>query len=437
VAQQQVHALAALYLTEPLRDAARALEAHRTVVALGEVSEQRFRQILALHRQLGQVDGVRALLRLVDFCRCSTREEQEELRQQRDDLAQMGRGDLAGLAYQRCVRPALTRGPMAALMRFVAQVVTPALARDVLEEAPGAEDISQRRNLNVASIFREVAGVLGLEEVALYLGGEEASGVQVLLAEPASVLIGEDVFRGLFNKEQRFVLGRALENTRPCFVTLASMEPFAAMTFYEAVFSYGQGGEPAGDQHLRQEIARWHDQLDGLMDQGQRQELASLVQAALGALGHKPSVMDWRRAARASALRVGTLVATDPLVALKRLLREEERLRSPSVRSFDDLAVAMETSADIREVVLFLLSEDYLNARRLLRGEEVALPAEPAPPVPEVPQPLQDSSEFDVMAISPEPAVLEVAQEEVTAQEEAPAPEEPVQSPEVEASAEA
>jgi hypothetical protein len=209
------------------------------------------------------------------------------------------------------------------------------------------------------------------------------------------------------------------------------------MTFYEAVFSYGQGGEPAGDQHLRQEIARWHDQLDGLMDQGQRQELASLVQAALGALGHKPSVMDWRRAARASALRVGTLVATDPLVALKRLLREEERLRSPSVRSFDDLAVAMETSADIREVVLFLLSEDYLNARRLLRGEEVALPAEPAPPVPEVPQPLQDSSEFDVMAISPEPAVLEVAQEEVTAQEEAPAPEEPVQSPEVEASAEA
>lgn len=403
----RVHdALASLYLTEPLYDPQRSLEAHRTVVALGEVSEARFRQVLELHRGLQQEDGVRTLLRLLDFCRNSSRAEQEELRQQREDLAQMARGDLAGAAYHRCVRPALTRGAMAELMRFVTQLVRPALARDVLEETPGAEEISQRRNLNVASIFREVAGVLGLEEVALFLGHEDVSGVQVLMADPAAILIGEDVFRGLFNKEQRFVLGRALENTRPCFVTLASMEPFAAMTFYEALFSYGEDGELGGDEMLRQEIERWRQRLDELMEPAQRQHLRRLVRRALRGLGYKPSVLDWRRAVRASALRVGMLLAGDPMVALKRLLREEERLRSPSVRSFDDLAVAMETSADIREVVLFLLSDDYIKARRLLRGEEVELP-----PEPELPALEQDEDEPALAPVhEPEEAALEEAE---------------------------
>jgi hypothetical protein len=195
------------------------------------------------------------------------------------------------------------------------------------------------------------------------------------------VLIGEEVFRGLFNKEQRFVLGRALEGLRPGFVSASVLEPSAFLPFYEALFSLGGAPSPllsAGDEALSAGVARWEERLRGALSQEDVAQLRGLVRRCLARWPERrPSMLDWQRAVQASALRVGIFLAGDPILVLKRLLREDERLKNPSIRSVEELSGAMEVSRDVREAVLFLLGEDFLRARRVLRGEEVLPDPEP------------------------------------------------------------
>ncbi len=371
----RVHdALYRLYLTPSQHDPESALDALRTLIMLGEVTQERFRQLLALYRETDRHDGAAQILRLLDFCRCTSREEQQQVRDHRDDLSDLRSGDLNADAYHEHILPPLGRGPLASLLTFVYRKARGVLYQSLTDLGVDESDrISGRRNLNVANIFRDVAEILGQSEVELYLRRDEVRGIQMALSNPPSVVIGEDIFRGLFNREQRFVLGRALEMSRSAFITVAALPPFEFMAFYEAVFALAVEPQERAwrvDERLQERIEFWLESLEEVMDEVDKVSLAALVEACQEVFGDKrPTVVDWRYTARASAQRTGLFLCGEPLVALKRLLREEERLRSPSIRSFEDLIVAMETSRDIREVVLYLLSEDFILARRKLKGE--------------------------------------------------------------------
>ncbi len=374
----RVHdALVELHLTEALYDPEAALDALRTLLRLDDITEARLRQLLDLYRATGRLDGAGQLLRLLDFCRCTTRDEQQLVRDYRDDLGELNSGALAGDIYQRFVLPPLARGPLARLMTFIHEEAHTVLEQTLDEVGATPDDrISDRKNLNVSSIFRDVAGTVGMPDVELFLRRDDFAGVRVLMTRPRSVVIGEDVFRGLFNREQRFVLGRALELSRPAFCAVAALAPFDFMTLFEALFimgGFGSDHPQFADERIAEGIKGWVQPLEQILDEDQQMRLMELVDECEQAFVNKrPTALDWKHAAEASAQRVGLFLSGDPLVALKRLLREEERLRSPSIRSIEDLCVAMETSRNIREVVLYLLSEDFILARRSLRGEEVA-----------------------------------------------------------------
>lgn len=401
-----VDALASLHLTEALYNPEAALEALRTLIELGDVSEARLRQILALYRETGRYDGAIQLLRLLDFCRCTTREEQREVRDHRDDLGEVGHGDLAGEAYLAYILPPLARGPLASLLALITERCRGVLLQLLTEVGVDASDlISDRRNLNIANIFRDVAAVLGMEHVELYLRRNEVRGVQVVMAKPPALVIGEDVFRGLFNREQRFVLGRALEMCRRSFLTVAALPPFDFMAFYEALFQMGADPserDSVADERLQQQIDRWRDALNELLLEEDRAAVRELVAECASVFGDKrPTVVDWRHAAVAASLRVGIFLSGDPLVVLKRLLREEERLRSPSIRAFDDMMLAMETSREICEVVHYLISEDFIRARRTLKGEALPEPVRLTRP-PALPEPVLEADEADVEVVADE-----------------------------------
>ena len=382
----RVHdALASLYAHEDLRDLEAALEAHRTVIALGDVTEERLRAVLELYLQTDRHGGARQLLRLLDFCRCTTREEQAQLRDYRGELAELKGGALNADAYWDRVRPPLARTPLSDLMAFVVQRAPGVVYQSLQDRGfDDAEVISHRRNLNVANIFRDVAVIVGLPTVDLCLDAA-AEGVHVVLTRPPSVVIGEDVSRGLFNKEQRFVLGRSLELCRPDYVASAALSALDFMALYEALFFMGGGklgAELLGDEQIVERVEKWAERLEDALEDDAEDELQALVQACTAHFeDRRPSAIDWRRTVRASAQRVGLFLSGDPLVALKRVLREEERLASPSVRSIEELSTAMETSADVREIVLFLLSDDFVHARRMLGGVD-RVPADMGPSEP-------------------------------------------------------
>src|SRR5690606_7888816 len=97
-------------------------------------------------------------------------------------------------------------------------------------------------------VLRYVLATMGLE-VELYVSAGYAEDARVILTRPVSVAVKEEVFRGLFNKEQRFVLGRILERARPEYVLAAAFGAFDLMTLFEALWERGsdERGQPRPD----------------------------------------------------------------------------------------------------------------------------------------------------------------------------------------------
>ncbi|MEL6179956.1 MAG: hypothetical protein AAFS10_13440, partial [Myxococcota bacterium] len=358
-----------------------AMQSLQELLQLTELSEQRLRQLLRFYQLQRHQDGVRLIMRLLDFCRCLSREEAQELRKLADPVPSPQTGELVGQAYKLHVRPQKSLGPLAELMAFVVTELAGVVYQSVVEHGLRPSDcISDAKGMSAASTFRELRSALGLEYVDLYVKKDGYKGIQLVLSRPPSIIIGENIVRGMFNQEQRFVLGRALELTRPEFILTQALSPFEFLTLFEALFERADAEEQGRfDESMQAKIRGWHERLSEVLTPEREVRLTTLVAAIRKTLSERPSAPQWRRLAQESSLRVGLVAAGDLQVAIKRLLREEERLQLPTIRNCADLQQAMDTSRDLRETLRYGLSPNFLGARAML-DQGIAGDPTPAPP---------------------------------------------------------
>ena len=374
-------ALLSILLTEEHFQPREAMTSLQELLQLTELNEERLRQLLAFYTLLRHDDGIRQIMKMLDFCRCLSREESQQLRRTPDPVPTPQTGELTGQAYELYVRPNESHGALAELMAFVVTELTGAVYQSVVEHDVSTGDlISDAKGMSAASTFRDLRSVLGLEHVELYLKKGGFKGIQIVMSRPPAIIIGEDVFKGMFNKEQRFVLGRALELTRPEYILTEAYSPFDFLTLFEALFERGDVEERGRfDEGMQARIRGWHERLNEVLTPEREVRLLTLVAAIHKKLSDRPSAPQWRRIAQASSLRVGLMLAGDLQVAVKRLMREEERIQIPTIRKCSDLQSAMDTSRDLRELMRYALSVDFIAARDML-AQGVAADTPPSEP---------------------------------------------------------
>ena len=347
-------------------DAAQALHHLRAIIAAGDLSELRLRQLLDIFRADDDNEGAVLLLRILDLARCVDRDEQKELRDRLRQTSEPAADDLAGRAWALWVRPPLARTPLADLMAFIPVHAAAVVYQSLIEHGVHTSELVSADPANpLGRVARDVAALLGVA-VDLYVADHYPEEPRLILARPISAAIRQDVFKGLFTKEQRYTLGRVFELARPAYVLTATLGAFDLMTLYEALWERGSHArdQQRSDAGIADRIEAWHDLLDEVLAPEELEHLDDLARRTRDHFAGqpRPTIADWKRAVHTSASRAALFAAGDPLVALKRILREDSAIKTPAIRNMDDFLAALQASKSLRDAIVYLLSDDYHRA---------------------------------------------------------------------------
>jgi len=245
-------------------------------------------------------------------------------------------------------------GPVARVLRALANAV-PALFSATPEDEGLSEDdrVDRDRQRSLPRRFREVGRSLALEGRALYVRPDGGTALEVLPGDPPVVVVGSDMTRGMFRREQRFFLARGLTMTlgaRPLARALHVDEGQAILDALRGA-EEGRAGE-------------WAALLAELLPDETRDELKA-------ELDEHPEVSfaDWTEASERSAVRAALVLAGDLGTAFKALRREAGGDFTRPLRDPRSLADLTERSPLARDLLAWALSDSF---ERLLRGDEPA-----------------------------------------------------------------
>ena len=80
---------------------------------------------------------------------------------------------------------------------------------------PNVEELTQRNNVPVVSVFRELTQSLGLAERRLFVEYQGENPYHIVASDPPAVIISQELMSSLIGHELRFFLGRLLEMDSP------------------------------------------------------------------------------------------------------------------------------------------------------------------------------------------------------------------------------
>jgi len=229
----------------------------------------------------------------------------------------------------------------------------PALFTASLEEEGLSDDnrVDGDRQRSLPRRFREVGRSLELEGRALYVRPDGGTALGVLPGDPPAMVVGSDMTRGMFRKEQRFFLARGLMLTlgpRPLARALHEDEG-------QAIVDALRGGEEG-------RAGEWAALLAELLPEETHEELRALL-----AEDPDANFAAWTQAVERSAVRAALVLAGDLGTAFKALRREAGGDFTRPLRDPRSLADLTERSPLARDLLAWALSEAF---ERLLRGDE-------------------------------------------------------------------
>ncbi|MFH2007321.1 MAG: tetratricopeptide repeat protein [bacterium] len=225
--------------------------------------------------------------------------------------------------------------------------------------------ISPVADMDLARVYGAAARVLGNRHTGLYLGWEnEPNEVRIACHAPPVITVGPDVEQRPLG-ELRFLLGRALELTRPEYIIVSGLDRTEFSSLFAAVLrafhprhSRRRGDD--SDPHSNRAA-----QLKKDLPYRVSRKLVDLLQAKAHVEFNSAL---WRQAVQHSGNRAGLLVSGDLRSAVRILLSEELKLEGEeqtewTVEAFNK---HLDKSEQLRELCAFSVSEEYFQTRQSL-----------------------------------------------------------------------
>jgi hypothetical protein len=225
--------------------------------------------------------------------------------------------------------------------------------------------VSPVADMVLARVYGAAARMLGNRHTGLYLNWEgPGDEVRIACHAPPVIIVGPDVEKRPLG-ELRFLLGRALELTRPEYILVAGLD--------RAEFS-GLFGAVLRAFHPRHSRRRT-DEMDPLNQRAAqlKKDLPYRVSRKLvdlfGAKAHVEfNSAHWRQAVQHSGNRAGLLVSGDLRAACRVIVSEELHPDPGTLERFttEEFLGWMTQSEALREICSYAVSEDCFQARRSL-----------------------------------------------------------------------
>jgi hypothetical protein len=199
------------------------------------------------------------------------------------------------------------------------------------------ERVSPVAATDLARMFSDSSIALGNRKTALYVKADFAE-VRLVAHPPPAIVVGPGFASGKAPNDVRFLLGRALEISRPEYILAAALERDSFTKLFAAIL---RAFHPRHARHARdEEAAKWKRALPYKA----AKKLAELF--AEGADTQFSSAR-WRRAVQHTGNRAGLVVSGDMIAAARVLYAEGDK-------------------EAVRELARFAASDDYMALRTKL-----------------------------------------------------------------------
>jgi tetratricopeptide (TPR) repeat protein len=342
----------------------------RKLVSLKQIRFEYIQHIAELYEQLNEREGaaeVRTLLALACGEHPPVRSTPATPRLEFD------RGALTGDNYEHLIADPYSVGPLARFFERLYKLGLGELGQQV--EFSGLMSVAELTRLSstpASERFNRLCEAMNLGKRRLFIRSDLGQQYQVLASSPPAIAIGEQLVQDRSEDEWRFILARTLELSRPRFLLSSSLGAFSFVTVLRTLLkelSSDQRDVPVSlvDPDEEERVMRFLSELRMSKSIEVQEDLQSLVDQIFLSCGDEgPSAKRYAQAARATSVRMGLLVCNDQRIALDYLLREEHGQGLEMITDFDTFASLVERSPDLQALVSYVISEEYLSARRAL-----------------------------------------------------------------------
>jgi tetratricopeptide (TPR) repeat protein len=349
--------LAGLYM----RDAASAqlaIEEHRHILRLEPTRVDSLHALFRLWEGLKQNDKAFCAAAVLHFLRSANEVEAAFYTEARSRLPQETQERLALADVDTGLMYPASRGPLLEVLRAVGDQL--GKLHPPQFELLGVDRKTDKLKPDhaVFKAVRAVAQVFGVEEFEVYQARRGLIALET--AEPLAVCVGQDVVRRFNAREQKFLIGRAvlgLLNKTAVLTKLSRGE--TADLFGNSVRIFAPQFTALGRNN--EELVRQYRRACS------RKALKALEPAALE-LGpqSKVELEPVVEGLGFSADRAGLLMCGDVSVGLTLALREDPNFANVRVDNAEPLLQALRERADLRQLLSYALSDDFMRLRQRL-----------------------------------------------------------------------
>lgn len=353
--------LARLYAKSP-EMSVHAVDAHRRLLRLDPFRVESYHEIHRIFERRGEHDKAFVVAEVLVFLRAAHQDEELYYQEHKSKVAPHPEGTLSPADHDRMITHAGERGPLRAVMELLAPELSKVFPADMSRyELKGSAD---RHGAKSPMALRGLA-----DELADALGGVPVFDMWVTRAfdldvfveneRPLALVVGANVGRRIQEKDQRFLLGRALEQIKGGHHLLANV-PLKDMQ--ALVWAVAKNANPDGQAPVD----------PASMDAMQRllRGLSGKVRRALDEVGGAlftthVDVERHRAAASHTANRAGLVMTNDVEVAVRNVAKDHPHVR-PVFRDAEGARDTVGRIAGVRELLNYAISEDYFAARAKL-----------------------------------------------------------------------
>jgi len=339
-----------------------ALDSHRALLRSGPMRVDTYHLLAETYRESGESDKAFCVCAVLNFLKEATSDEKKFYDRHKLKAREDFESPVADELRQKTLIHPGEIEPLATILTTLAGISDRVYPPELSDYGIGADEPPDRDvPPPLLKTFEYVRNTFKLPDVGLYSRDRIGRMVAVENTDPPCVVVDYGKIKGRFNKEQRFLIGRAVDSTRPEHLLAAKLGPDKLQDLVRATVKilfpeYGLGGEYDTDEEREAAMAR-------ALTRRIRRTLLDPVREFVV----RQSEIDWERYLGGvihSSNRAGFVLCGDITTAAGVILREDPNLKRVLLKQREDFEKVLDASEALRELVLFAVSDEYFELRQ-------------------------------------------------------------------------
>lgn len=333
----------------------KAIEAYRQLLKAGGNAQKAISALIGLHASRKEFDqAYSAAQALAHLLNAASPEELQVVSRLRRFTREQASRRLDDALWRERLFHEKVRGPLGEIMRLLARE-----AGGLFVQSPKDLGLNPKKDevdlagsmLFFVNMYKYVARTLGMDALRLFKS-DQGGRLQLVSTEPPGIVAGEAVFRERPKKELWFSIAKAMAFARP-ELKLARLMPHDQLdVVFQAACSLGTSRfVVTADPHL---VEKLKHQLEQVLPEKTRTQTLKKLARAYCDVQQAGDVRAYMDGAELTSNRVGALLAGDLEIVRKMVQAEKAQVSK------------LRDEAKVKDLVLFIVSEDYTVLRQQL-----------------------------------------------------------------------